>query len=334
MYFSDFTQKLKKDDLPGLTLLFGDAEGVIAEGQRLYRERFRKVSPQGTVLAFDAQDGGLESALDAARATGLFATDQLIVLYRADKGVGGTSDKGVDGLKDYFKDPNPSSRLLFLAPGAKATSKTVKTVERLGWVVQCAEIQPYRMVEWVKEMAKERGLEASEGAVRLLTERTGADPAFLRSALDQLRLFLHPKRAASEKDVAELPIPGVGSGIFELQDEVGSRRAASALGVLGRLEEGVDLGTVTMIYLRMRELLGLTTVKASGGGPAEAAQKMGLHPFRVKVLWDQAVKFTQQELREALAGLIAIQEGIVTGRLGKDSVRTVLERWILRWARK
>ena len=30
----------------------------------------------------------------------------------------------------------------------------------------------------------------------------------LRSALEQLSLFLHPKKSATEKDIADLPIPG------------------------------------------------------------------------------------------------------------------------------
>jgi DNA polymerase-3 subunit delta len=333
MYFTDFTQKIRKDPLPALTLLFGEAEGVIAEGTRLFRERFRKDFPAGSVLSFDAQQGGLEAALDAARAVGLFASDQLIVLYRADKGLGGVSEAGVERLRDYFKDPVPFSRLLFLAPGAKASSKTVRTVEKLGWTVQCAEIHPHRMAEWAVGLAKEKGLRLSEGAARLLAERTGSDPAHLRSALDQLALLSHPGGAATEKEVAFLPIPGIGSGIFELQDQVGLRRVGPALRTLQRLEEGVDVGTLVMLYLRIRDLLGLAAIKEAGGGPGEAAQRLGMHPFRVTGLWEQAGHFSPAELREALWGLSALQEGAVTGRLGKGTVLGALEAWIIKWGR-
>lgn len=334
MYFDEFTNRLNKEDVPSVSLLFGEASGVIAEALRTIKEKFRKAHPEGALMTFDGVDHGLGRTLEAARTSGLFAVEQLIILERADKAIGGQSDAPLKELKEYFSNPNPASRLVFLAPGAKKTSKTVSTVERLGWTVQCSDIPEWKMVEWVARQAKEKGIQLSEGGARLLLAKTGTDPAFLRMAIEQLRLYVFPAKMAGEKDVAELPVPGLESGIFELQDEVGLRHSGKALQLMTRLSDGVDVGTVMMLYMRMRELLGIALIRQKGGSQSDAAQQLGLHPFRLKALWEQSSNYTAKELKEALKGLISLQAGIVTGRLGKKAFPTVLERWVMKWGTK
>ncbi|HEY5039132.1 MAG TPA: hypothetical protein VIJ93_08690, partial [bacterium] len=82
-----------------------------------------------------------------------------------------------------------------------------------------------------------------------------------------------------------------------------------------------------------RELLGVSMGRSKGFTQGVLAEKLGLHPFRVKTLWDQAGQFSATDLKSALLDLIHIQAGVVTGRLGKRVPAVWIEWWILKWGK-
>lgn len=333
MYFDDFQGRLRKDPLPGLILLFGDSEGVISEGFQAVREKFRQSSPNGSLQTFDGQDQDLLEVLSAAQTSSLFASSQLLILKHAEKTFGGHSEAAVAALKSYFDDPNPAATLVFLAPGMRKTVKAVTAMERLGWTVQCSDIPEWKMGEWIRSQAQARGLKMADDAAQLLVQKVGNDIAYLQKALDQMALFLHPEKTVTTEAVRDLPVPGIESEIFQFLDAAATRQTEKALKLLARLEDGVDAGTVILLYNRVRELLQIALGKAKGWGQSDVAQKLGLHPFRAKNLWEQATLFTPAELKAALGDIIHLQAGVVTGRLGKTVPKILLENWLLKWGK-
>ncbi len=333
MYFDDFQTRLKKGDLPGMLLLFGDSDGVISEGLQTVREKFRQSAPDGTLQVFDGTDNGLGEMLMAAQTPSLFASAQLLILPHAEKALGGRSEEAVERLKNYFSNPNPASTLVFLAPGMRKNAKAVTAMERMGWAVQCSDIPEWKMAGWLKQQAQSKGLSLPEDAAQLLVQKVGSDIAYLKSALEQLSLYAYPQKSVSLEMVRELPVPGIESGIFQFLDAVGLRQTEKALQLLNRLEDGVDAGTVIMLYGRVRELLMIALGKSRGWDQSATAEKLGLHPFRLKSLWDQASQFSPEDLKGALLDLIHLQAGVVTGRLGKAVPAVYLEWWVLKWGK-
>lgn len=333
MYFDDFLGRLK-GNLPGLVLLFGDSDGVIAEGARALKEKFRKVSPDGTVQAFDGGQDSLTEILSVAQTISLFASSQLLVVQHAEKILGGHSEAALQQMKDYFSNPNSFSILVFLAPGLRKTTKAVAAAERMGWAVQCSDIPDWKLSGWLRQQAQGRGLNLSEEGAQLLVRKIGPDIAYLQRALEQLADYTYPQKTVTIEMVRELPVPGVESEVFPLLDAVGMRQAEKALTMMNQLQDGVDTGTTMLLYGRIRELLMIALGRAKGLTQMNAAEKLGLHPFRLKTLWDQASQFSSEELKSALLDLIHLQAGVVTGRLGKGVPVVYLELWVLKWCKK
>ena len=333
MYFDDFLTRLKKNDLPRVLLLFGDSDGVLAEGLQNIREKFRQTAPDGTLQVFDGQESNLGEMLMAAQTSSLFATSQLLVLQHGEKSLGGRSDAALEQLKAYFSNPNPTTTLVFLAPGMRKNAKAVTAVERMGWAVQCSDIPDWKMAGWLKQQAQAEGLTLSEDAAQLLIQKVGSDIAYLKGALEQLSIYAYPQKSITRDMVMELPVPGVESGIFQFLDSVGLRQTEKALQLLNKLEDGVDAGTVMMLYGRVRELLLISLGRSKGWDQTTTAENLGLHPFRLKSLWDQASQFSPEELKSGLMDLIHLQAGVVTGRLGKVIPPVYLEWWVLKWGK-
>lgn len=334
MYFDDFLSRLKKDGPPGLVLLFGDSESVIAEGTRSLKEKFLQGKPEGTFQIFDGNEHSLGEVIAAAQTTSLFSNAQMLLLKHAEKVLGGHSEAAQQQLKDYFSNPNSDTHLVFQAAGMRKTVKAVAQAERLGWAVQCSDMPEWKLSGWLRQQAQTDGMTLTEDGAQLLVQKIGPDIAYLQRALEQLSLYVYPQKSIPTQAVRELPVPGLESEIFAFLDAVGQRQAEKALQLLNRLEDGVDAGTIVMLYQRIRELLMVAVGRAGGMGQSDMAEKLGLHPFRLKNLWEQAGQYTAAELKKALMDLIHLQAGVVTGRLGKGVPAVVLEAWILKWGRK
>ena len=161
--------------------------------------------------------------------------------------------------------------------------------------------------------------------------RYGPDLSYLKRALEQLSLMIHPRKNAALEDVKELPAPGVEADVFPFLDMIGNRNGEKALRMLAQMPGGPDPGTLALLYGRIRELLGLSLGRAKGMDQAALASQMGLNPWRVKVLWDQSGKYRPDELKAAMKDLIHLQAGMVTGKLSKEAVGVSLEGWIMKW---
>ena len=334
MYFDDFTGNLKKKPLPFLILFFGDSEGGLAEGHKLFRQAFQKANQDGTIQTLDGAQHGMTYVVSTAQTSQLFATGQLIVIHHAEKILGGHSESAVKQLVEYFENPNPSSYLLFLASGMKKNSKAVTAVEKKGWAVQCSEMPDWKLTSWVLEKAKTLGIGLTEEGAQVLIQKVGPDMALLQNALEHLLIYLHPKKSASAEDVRNLPVPGIEADIFPFVDAMATRQGEKALKLLDRMPPNSDTGAVMMLYQRMRELLLVSIGRSNGWDQGTAAQQLGLHPFRIKNLWDQSAYYSVTELKKAMNDLIHLQAGTVTGRLGKGAVAVTLEGWILKWGKK
>jgi len=304
VYFDDFQARLKKGPLANLVLLYGDAEGILSEGGTSFKQAFLKGNPRAELQAFDGATQTLQDVLSSAQTVSLFGEGQLIMVRRAEKLLGGRSDEGVQAVAEYAKNQNTSSHLLFLGAGLKKTSKAVKVFEGSGWAVQCSEIPDWKIPAMVKAEAQSQGLSLPEDASQLLVQKVGTDLSYLKKALEQLSIMIHPRKAASLEDVRQLPAPGVESDEFAFLDRVGNRMGEKALMLLSQVPEGPGPGTLALLYGRMRELLGISMGRAKGLDQAALASQLGLNPWRVKILWDQSGKYSPAELKEALRDLI------------------------------
>jgi DNA polymerase III subunit delta len=350
MFFDDFTHKIKKGEAPNIVLFFGESENIMAEGFQALKKMFRKKHPGGDIISFDSKSrfkegsqndiseanaseatDDLVGVLTAAQTTSLFSNDQLIVLKHAEKVLGGRSEKAVAQLKKYFEDPNSHSLLVFLAAGLRKSSKVVETMEKYGWVVQCSDIPDWKIGGWLRSQASDKGLDLSEECAQLLVEKVGMDVACLHRALEQLITFIFPKKVVTTLNVRELPVPGIEPEIFIFLDAFGMRQTREAFLCLNRMGDKIDSSVIFLLYQRIRELLRIAIEKSKGVGQNQLAEKLRLHPFRVKQLWNQSQQFTVEELKYALLDLIQFQAGIVTGRIGNGLSGVIMQKWILKW---
>lgn len=179
------------------------------------------------------------------------------------------------------------------------------------------------MARWIEDRASERGMRLAPGAARTLAERVGA---FVREAdvdrrrqgqlavaeLDKLALY-RPDGPVTADDVRELSAEAVPASAWALLDAVAWRRTQEAADLLDRvLDATPEPVVVVQLHRRLRELIEVADLVASGTPMRELPRLLKLHPFRAETLGKQAAGWTVEELTRALEGLLEL-DALVKG---------------------
>lgn len=199
-----------------------------------------------------------------------------------------------------------------------------------------------QMVRRIEEQAADRGMRLGRGAAQELATRLGA---FVRegdidrrrqgwlavSELDKLALY-RPDAVVTTEDVRSLVPEAIPGSAWALLDAIAQRRTAVAVDLMDRLAASTPAPVLlTMLHRRIRELLQVGDLMASGSTPAEIIRVTKLKPYPAGERVKQAPNWTPDELEAALEGLLELDVAI-KGSDGQSAsegqVRLVLSLWI------
>lgn len=173
------------------------------------------------------------------------------------------------------------------------------------------------MARWIEDRATERGMRLDRGAAQALAERVGA---FVREGdvdrrrqgqlaaqeLDKLALYRLDGPVTAD-DVRALVAEAVPASAWALLDALAFRRTRDAAELLERvLDVTPEPVVVVQLHRRLRELLEVADLVASGTPTRELPRVLKLHPFRAEQLAKQAAAWTADELVEALDDLLEL----------------------------
>jgi DNA polymerase-3 subunit delta len=199
-----------------------------------------------------------------------------------------------------------------------------------------------QLTNWIEQRATERGVRLGAGAARELATRIGG---FVREGdvdrrgqsqlaiaeLDKLGLY-RPEGPVTIEDVQQLVAEVVPGSAWAFLDALGSRRTARALDLLDTmLDSTPELVLLVQIHRRIRELIEVADHLAAGATPGSLVRTLGLKPFRAEKLVEQARTWTQDELDQALIGLVELDatvRGAPGTPVGDAQKRLAFVMWI------
>lgn len=240
--------------------------------------------------------------VNAARTVPMLASEQLIVVRNAEA----LDADDQAALLPYLSAPNPATCLALVAAKFDSRTKLIGQANKLGLVHEAAAVSERELPGWIASRARARGLRMSPAVAQALAEATGADAATVEDALERLALFMGDREEARVEDIEHVVSESRVRSVFELTDALGQRRVAAALRTLANMlrNREAPLRLLATLATHMRRLLTIKELERTGSAqPFELAQELGLPPFIVGKLTEQARHFSRQELRRALLRL-------------------------------
>jgi DNA polymerase III subunit delta len=265
-----------------------------------------------------------EGVVNKASSVPFLAQRRLIILRRTESL---TADQ-LERFLPYLEKPSPSTCLVFISSRTNFNTKFYKKFRSEGVAVLFDELKGKKIVPWIKRTASEDlGMTLDGEACAYLHAVVGNRPRELYSELE--KLHLRYGKTVSLDQVKEAVTHSRVYTIFELMDAVSTKDCGSSLRILKRYLEEEDprdapLGLISMLNRQIRLLWQTKAVLLKRGGTQEVQKKTGLSGFPVKKLVEQAPRWTEKELEDALERLRWSDDRLKSGSSSKVILETLI----------
>jgi len=213
-------------------------------------------------------------------------------------------------LLAYLDKPNPSTVVVGIASRIDKRLKLFNALSKKGFVHVLEA--PRQLAPWVKAEATARGVVMDGAAITRLVETVGDELSRLALAVEQLGLYVSSpsssgagKRTVTADDVDELIADTRERSVFELTDAMGAGDRGRALAAVTALcdQHESAVGVVVMLARHVRQMSLVHHLRAKGVPRNEWGSRIGLPPFIVDKITQQARSYTPGALAIATTRL-------------------------------
>ncbi len=206
--------------------------------------------------------------------------ERRVVILREAQSFGEIAD-----LEPYFSKPNPQTVfiLCYKYKTLDARSAVFKAIKSNGIVFKSEKIKDYKMLDFIKRMAKDLGYSLSEKAAIMLYEFLGTDLSKIQGELEKLSLLVEKGSQINEVHVEENIGISKDYNLFELTNAIAERDVPKAFQIVHYFEanpkNGPLVAVVGNLFNFFASLMRMHFLKGVSDG--EIAKKIGMHPYVV-----------------------------------------------------
>ncbi|EAC8325541.1 DNA polymerase III subunit delta [Listeria monocytogenes] len=220
-------------------------------------------------------------------------------------------------LEAYLNEPVDYSVLCFVARVEKLDErkKLTKLLKKTATVIEAKRPNENELKKWIEAKLSENNMQMSQEAITRLIELTSGQLTTAMNELQKLMLYCFDSKEITIQDVESLVVRSLEQNIFLMLDKMIAMDIGGALRIyydlLKQKEEPIKI--LALISSQFRLLNQLKVLEQQGYSQQQAATKLKVHPFRVKLASKQAKNFTELQLNQALKRLAEIDLEMKTG---------------------
>lgn len=271
-----------------------------------------------------------EAILSCAEMLPMMSPKRLVVVRDLQE----VSPKVLEPLEDYFKDPSPSTCLVFHARTIKKKIDgrlgIVRKLKKAAKVCEFKTLYENELGPFMQRQAKQRGLRLRREATAYLVEAVGTELAGLDQALLKIDLYLGEAEDGEPREVTIEDAQAVvartrNRSVFDLTDALGERDFQTALEVLDKmlLDGESPLVVSHMAARHFRIVARLQDPELRNAQNREAASAVRVNPFFVGDYRRHARTFSTAEVAVILRRILEVDIALKSSPLPD---RVILER--------
>lgn len=262
-------------DLAPVYLLSGDEPLQMQEAVDEIRSAARRQGYSEREVLDQGSGFDWSTLTTAAESLSLFGDRRLLELRL------GSAKVGIEGSKSlsaYCERPAEDTVLLITLPKlerAQANSKWLKTIERVGMIVQIWPVEGSRLVPWIEQRLRRVGLIPETGVVEMLADRVEGNLLAASQEIEKL-LLLYGEGIINPEQLNEAVADSARFDIFGLVDTLLSGEVAKGSRMLQGLKaEGV--ASAVVLWALSREIRNLAEMASAVEHGTSVEQVMAAH---------------------------------------------------------
>lgn len=262
--------------LAAIYLISGDEHLVVQECCDQVRRAARAAGYEERELFHADHNFDWDQLYNSGQSLSLFSSSKIIEVRLSGK----ISDKGRKALVEYAQNPPSDTVLLIVAPKFERnvqSSKWFKALLSAARFVQVWPVAAAQLPRWIKQRAKQLGLQVNDAAVEILASRTEGNLLAMSQELEKLKLLSEDGRVDAEL-MTHAVADSARYDVYGLVDRALHGDAREAVKTLNGLKsEGTDVLQVLWALAReLRGLLQITEGLQAGLAFATVARQAGI----------------------------------------------------------
>lgn len=272
---------------------------------------------------FDGREVSGDEVVAAANTLPFVSQRRLVIV----RGVEAMPVEEHPPLVEYVASP-AGHACLVLVGGLARNTRLYKALQAAGAVAEYAAPKRHALGAWVAKTVAEKGKRIDSDAADAVVAAVGGDLRALDAELDKLVAYVGEREAIVLDDVESIVTSGAPP-LWAFPDALAGREASRCLSVMhGLLLSGEHpLALHAAALRRMRQLMAAKSLLERGEGISVLARELGVQEWQARRLAQDAGKFSESELVDALRGAAEVEARMKTSR---GDAGLVLERWVLK----
>ena len=237
--------------------------------------------------------------------SGLFdapGSKRLIELHHGEK----VSTYGWELLGNYLKDPSPDTCFVIFMLKFDRRKPWAKLIETHGLAVSIIEPYAKDWPRWKSYFESITGKTIEAEAWQTLLDQSQRKLSLVAQEMERVSLWAHEKPTITLKDVRMVSPYNEDADPFQWAHDIGSKQKLAGLLKYFRMNSAGenDIKLLAILVRHLRQLQECREILASGEkNPKLIAAKVGVPPFFINRILDQATQWTDPELRVAIQRL-------------------------------
>ncbi|MBD7894328.1 DNA polymerase III subunit delta [Limosilactobacillus sp. Sa3CUN2] len=301
-------------------LALGTQQVLLQQVREMFINLIPKEERVMNVGSYDMETTPLAVALDDAMATPFFGERRLVLVnkpyfFTGEKGPA-KIDHDLESLSNYLQHPEPSTILVFLAPYEKldGRKKIVKELKKAAVMIDTAPLDEAHARRQVQNSLADDKYTIDNEAIDELVQRTNADYELMNANLSKLKLLTYQDRHITKQAVQDLVPQSLDENVFDLVNAVLRHDQTKSIDLYDQLIAGQQppLRINAVLISQFRLLLQIKVLSSRGLSQGSLAQKLRVHPYRVKLGLRTVRQFSLLALENAYLGLVNIEKALKT----------------------
>ena len=295
---------------------------INAFSYRILDEEVKKIVKDNEYLTMNLNKLSLKEVLQEASYYS-FSNDlkYIVVTNSSIFGSSKTEDKSIDDLINYMNNPNKNTILIFTTTtGIDLRKKIVKLIKDKYKLINILPLDRRSLIDKIKKDVETNGYSIEYEVINYLINNSYDSYDVIYNELDKIYLYYNKPCRIQLKDVENIVGSALDNNNFHFVSAVIDKDLAKSLKLFKDLKV-YKVESVVLINLLAREyrlMYYLKKYQKDGLSKQSICNNLNLQEWQLNKLYNNSLKYSEDELKDNLKTLADADLGIKSGKLDKD----------------